>query len=79
MEAARPQIERAYGSEKQLKVEMAKLQVAMMCVLRMKETEVGEDGEIEQLQHELQHAQVRAFCATVGKIMTSPMHACSAC
>ena len=61
LKAARPQIERAYGSGKQVKVEMAKLQEAMMSVLRMRETEVGEkDGEIEQLRHELQHAQVRA-------------------
>ena len=61
LKAARPQIERAYGSRKQVKVEMAKLQEAMMSVLRMRETEVGEkDGEIEQLQHDLQQVQVRA-------------------
>ena len=50
LEAVRPQIERVYGSGQQVKVEMAKLQVAMMSVLRMRETEVGEkEGEIEQL------------------------------
>ena len=55
LEAVRPQIERAYGSGQQVKVEMAKLQVAMTSVLRMRETEVGEkDNEIEQLQCDLQ-------------------------
>ena len=58
-EAARPQIERAYGRQ-QVKVEMAKLQVAMMSVFSLRETEVGEkDGEIQRLQHDLQHTQVR--------------------
>ena len=60
LEAVRPQVERAYGSSQQVKVEMAKLQVAMMSVLRMRETEVGEkDGEIERLRHDLQQVQVR--------------------
>ena len=44
-----------------MKVEIARLQEAMMSVFRMRETEVGEkDGEIEQLQHDLQQVQVRA-------------------
>ena len=60
LQAVRPQVERAYGRQ-HLKVEMAKLQVAMMSELRMRETEVGEkDNEIEQLQHELRHIQVKA-------------------
>ena len=42
---------------------MAKLQVAMTSVLRMRETEVGEkDGEIEQLRCDLQQIQVRKPC-----------------
>ena len=49
LETVRPQ--GAYGC---LKMEMTKLQVAMMSVLRM-ETEVGEvDNDIEHLQHCLQ-------------------------
>ena len=60
LEIVRPQVDRAYGRQ-QVKVEMAKLQVAMMGVFRMRETEVGEkDGEIEQLRHDLQQVQVRA-------------------
>ena len=59
----RPQIERAYGKQ-HVKVEMAKLQVAMMSVLRTKETEVEEkDNEIEHLQQELQQIQVKAPAA----------------
>ena len=66
LKAARPQIERAYGSRKQVKVELAKLQEAMTSVLRMTETEVGEkDGEIEQLRHELQQVQVRMCTCSV--------------
>ena len=58
LEAVRPQIERTYGRQ-QVKVEIAKLQEAMMSVFGMRETEVGEeDGEIEQLQHDLQQVQV---------------------
>ena len=54
LEAVRPQIERAYGS-KQVKVELARLQLAMMSVLRTRETK---DDEIEHLQHDLQQVQV---------------------
>ena len=47
-------------------MEMAKLQVAMMSLL---EAEVGEDGEIERLRHDLQQVQVRvapvAFCVNI--------------
>ena len=61
LETVRPQVERAYGSRQQVKVEMARLQVAMMSVFSLRETEVGEkDGEIERLQHDLQQVQVRA-------------------
>ena len=59
LEAARPQVDRTYGS-KHVKVEIAKLQVTMMSVLRTRETEVGEkDNEIEHLRHDLQQVQVR--------------------
>ena len=59
LEAVRPQVERAYGSQ-QVKVEMARLQVAMMSVLRTRETN---DDEIEQLQHDLRQVQVSyIFC-----------------
>ena len=54
LEAMRPQIERTYGRQ-QVKVEMARLQVAMMSVLRTREKN---DDEIEQLQHDLQQVQV---------------------
>ena len=58
MEAVRPQVEKTYGRQ-QVKVEIARLQVAMMSVFGTRETEVGEkDGEIEQLQHDLQQVQV---------------------
>ena len=58
----RLQIERAYGSKQRVKVEMAKLQEVMMSVFSLRETEVGEkDGEIEQLQRDLQQVQVRAY------------------
>ena len=57
-ETVRPQIERAYGKQ-HVKVEMAKLQVTMMSVLRTKEAEVGEkDNEIEHLRHDLQQVEV---------------------
>ena len=59
LEAARPQVDRTYGSQ-HVKVEIAKLQVTMMSVLRTRETEVGEkDNEIEHLRHDLQQVQVR--------------------
>ena len=54
LEATRPQIDRTYGS-KQVKVEMARLQVAMMSVLRTRET----TSEIEHLQCDLQQLQVK--------------------
>ena len=68
LEAVRPQVERAYGSRQQMKVEVAKLQVAMMSVFSLRETEVGEkDGEIERLQHDLQDVQVRTCtCSFLG-------------
>ena len=75
LKAVRPQIEKAHGSGKQVKVEMARLQEAMMSVLRMRETEVGEkDGEIEQLQRDLQQVQVRActcsfLCYTYNHVL----------
>ena len=41
---------------------MAKLQEVIMSVFSLRETEVGEkDGEIEQLRHDLQQVQVRAY------------------
>ena len=53
LEAVRPQIRGTYGSQ-QMKVEMAKLQVAMMSLL-----ETG--SEVEHLRHDLQQVQVKAF------------------
>ena len=62
LKATRLQIERACGSRQQAKVEMARLQEAMMSVFSLKETEVEEkDGEIGQLRHDLQRVQVRAY------------------
>ena len=51
-----------------MKVEVARLQVAMMSVFSLRETEVGEkDGEIERLQHDLQRVQVRTCtCSFLG-------------
>ena len=64
LEAVRPQIERTYGRQ-HLNVEMAKLQVAMTSVLRMRETEAGEkDNEIEQLRHDLQEVQVPTYTSS---------------
>ena len=58
LEAVRPQIKGTH-SRQQVKVEMARLQVAMMSVL---EAEVREkDGEIERLRRDLQQVQVRAY------------------
>ena len=60
LKATRLQIERVYGSRQQMKVEMARLQEAMMSVFSLRETEVGEkDGKIERLRHDLQDIQVR--------------------
>ena len=53
LEAVKPQIRGTCGSQ-QVKVEMAKLQVAMMSLL-----ETG--SEIEHLRHDLQQVQVKAF------------------
>ena len=53
LEAVRLQIRGTYGRQ-QMKVEMARLQVAMMNLL-----ETG--SEIEHLQHDLQQVQVKAF------------------
>ena len=68
LKATRLQIERVYGSRQQVKVEMAKLQEAMMSVFSLRETEVGEkDGEIERLRHDLQDIQVRTCtCSFLG-------------
>ena len=55
LQAVRPQIEDEYGSGQHVKVEMARLQVAMMSVLRTRETK---DNEIEHLQHDLRQVQV---------------------
>ena len=53
-------IKRAYG-RKLVRAEMARLQVAMMAMLKMEETEVGDkDSEIEHLRHHLQQVQVKA-------------------
>ena len=53
------QMEEAYG-KKLVKAEMARLQVAMMTMLKMEETDTRErDNEIKHLQHELQQVQVR--------------------
>ena len=55
LETMRAQIDRSYGSYN-FKVEITKLQLAMMSVV---ETEMGEkDREIEHLQQELHHLQV---------------------
>ena len=54
LEAARPQIEGTYGWQ-HVKVEMARLQVAMMSVLRTRET----NGEVEHLQCDPQQLQVK--------------------
>ena len=61
LEAVRSQIRETYGSQ-QVKVEMAKLQVAMMSVL-----ETG--SEIEHLRHDLLQAQVNAFYAYIFHLL----------
>ena len=68
LKAVRTRVERSYGSRQLVKVEMAKLQEAMMSVFSLRETEMGEkDGEIEHLRHDLQQAQVRAYiCIFLG-------------
>ena len=54
------QMEEAYG-KKLVRAEMARLQVAMMTMLKMEETDSKEkDNEIKHLQHELQRVQVKA-------------------
>ena len=58
LEAVKPQIRGTYGSQ-QVKVEMARLQVAMMSVL-----ESG--SEIQHLRRDLQQAQVKAFYAYIS-------------
>ena len=50
------QMEEAYG-KKLVKAEMARLQVAMMTMLRTEKTDTKEkDNEINHLQHDLQQA-----------------------
>ena len=58
LEAVKPQIRGPYGSQ-QVKVEMARLQVAMMSLL-----ETG--SEIQHLRRDLQQAQVKAFYAYIS-------------
>ena len=51
------QMKEAYGRNR---AEMARLQVAMMTMLRTEETDAREkDSEIKRLQHDLQQVQVR--------------------
>ena len=53
------QMEEAYG-KKLVKAEMARLQVAMMTILKMEETDTREkDNEINHLQCDLQRVQVK--------------------
>ena len=60
------QMEEAYG-KKLVTAEMARLQVAMMSMLKMEETDSREkNNEIKHLQHDLQQVQVKTpavFCA----------------
>ena len=58
LETVKSQIRGTYGSQ-QVKVEMARLQVAMMSVL-----ETG--SEIQHLRRDLQQAQVKAFYAYIS-------------
>ena len=53
------QMKEAYG-RKLVRAEMARLQVAMMTMLRTEETDAREkDNEIKHLQHNLQQVQVK--------------------
>ena len=61
LEVVRPQIRRTYGRQ-QTKVEMARLQVAMMSLL-----ETG--SEIEHLQCDLQQAQVKDLYSYIPLIL----------
>ena len=58
-------MEEAYG-RKLVRAEMARLQVAMMSMLKMEETDARKkDNELKHLQHDLQQVQVRTqfvFC-----------------
>ena len=60
------QMEEVYG-KKLVRAEMARLQMAMMTMLKMEETDAREkDNEIKHLQRELQQVQVKTppvFCA----------------
>ena len=59
LEAARPQIEVMFGRQ-QVKVEMARLKLAMTSAFKTKEAEVEEkDRQIENLQNDLRQMQVR--------------------
>ena len=63
MEAVRPQIKGPHG-RKHVKVEMARLQVAVMSMLEA--DEVGEkDIEIGHLRRDLQQAQVEACTCSI--------------
>jgi len=64
LEAVRAQIGRSHGSYN-FKVELTKLQLAMMSVV---ETEMGEkDREIEHLQQELHQLQVALACGHASR------------
>ena len=56
LQQLKAQVEEEYGTQ-HVTVEIAKLQVAMMSVLRTKK---AEDGEIKHLRRDLQQVQVRA-------------------
>ena len=56
LQQLKAQVEEEYGTQ-HVTVEIAKLQVAMMSVLRTKK---AEDGEIKHLRRDLQEVQVRA-------------------
>ena len=60
------QMKRAYG-RKLVRAEMARLQVAMMAMLRTEETDTKEkDNEINHLQRDLQRVQVKTpLCVPV--------------
>ena len=67
-------MEEAYG-RKLVRAEMARLQVAMMAMLRTEETDAREkDNEIKHLQHDLQQVQVRAPTALCVPVTMVIMH-----
>ena len=59
MEAVRPQIEVMFGRQ-QMKVEMARLKIAMMSAFKNKKAEVEEkDRQTENIQLDLRQMQVK--------------------